>query len=101
MDRRRREKKVSINALISIRQYMALNELVERGVFPSISEAVRAGVEEILKRYKETGAIGYYTLMGFYNAWGWWNDEFTEPWWEDPDLFLAWLLGRWFEDGEA
>jgi len=54
MDRRRREKKVSINALISIRQYMALNELVERGVFPSISEAVRAGVEEILKRYKET-----------------------------------------------
>jgi len=54
MDRRRREKKVSINALISIRQYMALNELVERGVFPSISEAVRAGVEEILERYKET-----------------------------------------------
>jgi len=54
MDRRGREKKVSINALISIRQYMALNELVERGVFPSISEAVRAGVEEILERYKET-----------------------------------------------
>jgi len=54
MDRRRREKKVSINALISIRQYMALNELVERGIFPSISEAVRAGVEEILERHKET-----------------------------------------------
>jgi len=54
MDRRGREKKVSINALISIRQYMALNELVERGIFPSISEAVRKGVEEILERHKET-----------------------------------------------
>ena len=53
MDRRRREKKVSINALISIRQYMALNELVEKGVFPSISEAVRKGVEMILEKHKE------------------------------------------------
>ena len=53
MDRRGEEKKVSINALISIRQYMALNELVEKGVFPSISEAVRKGVEIILEKHKE------------------------------------------------
>jgi len=53
MDRRGEEKKVSINALISIRQYMALNELVEKGVFPSISEAVRKGVEMILEKHKE------------------------------------------------
>jgi len=54
---------------------------------------------EILKEHKETGMIGYYTLLGFYNAWGWWNDE-IEVWWEDPDLFLAWLLGKWFEGGD-
>jgi len=50
---------------------------------------------EILRHYREEGTIGYYTLLGFYNAWGWWNDE-IEAWWDDPDLFLAWILGRWF-----
>ena len=46
------DKKVSVNALISIRQYMALSELVERGVFESISEAIREGVERVLEEQK-------------------------------------------------
>jgi len=46
------DKKVSVNALISIRQYMALSELVEQGVFESISEAVREGVEKVLEEQK-------------------------------------------------
>jgi len=46
------DKKVSVNALISIRQYMALSELVEQGVFESISEAIREGVEKVLEEQK-------------------------------------------------
>jgi len=46
-------KKVSVNVLISIRQYIALNELVERGVFESISEAIRKGVEKVLEEQKD------------------------------------------------
>jgi len=51
MDKRGGDKKVSVNALISIRQYMALSELVERGVFESISEAIRKGVEKVLEEH--------------------------------------------------
>jgi len=47
------DKKVSVNALISIRQYMALSELVEQGVFESISEAIRKGVEKVLEEWKD------------------------------------------------
>ena len=46
-------KKVSVNVLISIRQYIALNELVERGVFESISEAIREGIEKVLGEQKD------------------------------------------------
>jgi len=46
------DKKVSVNALISIRQYMALSELVGQGVFESISEAIREGVEKVLEEQK-------------------------------------------------
>ena len=52
MDKRGEEKKVSVNALISIRQYIALSELVSRGVFESISEAIRKGVEKVLEEHK-------------------------------------------------
>ena len=46
-------KKVSVNVLISIRQYIALSELVERGVFESISGAIRKGIEKVLEGQKD------------------------------------------------
>ena len=53
MEGKGKERKVSINTLLSIRQYIALNTLVERGVYESISEAVREGVEKVLAEHKD------------------------------------------------
>ena len=47
-----RDKKLSVNVSLSLQQYMALNELVEQGVYESVSEAVREGVERILEEHK-------------------------------------------------
>jgi len=53
MDKRGRDKKLSVNVSLSLQQYMALNTLVERGIYESISEAVREGVEKVLAEHKD------------------------------------------------
>ena len=52
MDGQEREKKVSVNALITIRQYEALNTLVRRKIFRSLSEGIREAVEKLLQEYE-------------------------------------------------
>ena len=53
MDGQEREKKVSVNALITIRQYEALNTLVRRKIFRSLSEGIREAVEKLLREYED------------------------------------------------
>jgi len=45
------ERKISVSVLLTFRQYRGLNALVERRVFRSFSEAVREGVERILREH--------------------------------------------------
>jgi len=52
MDRQREEKKVSVNALITLSQYEALHELVRKRHFRSFSEAIREAVEKLLQGYE-------------------------------------------------
>jgi len=52
MDGQEGEKKVSVNALITIRQYEALNTLVRRKIFRSLSEGIREAVEKLLQEYE-------------------------------------------------
>ncbi len=47
------ERKISVSVLLTLRQYKALNVLVERRVFRSFSEAVREGVERILRERED------------------------------------------------
>ena len=46
-------RKISVSVLLTLRQYKALNVLVERRVFRSFSEAVREGVERILRERED------------------------------------------------
>jgi len=41
-----------VNALISIRQYVALKTLIEKRVFRSFSEAIREALEILLREYE-------------------------------------------------
>ena len=47
------ERKISVSVLLTFRQYRDLNALVERRVFRSFSEAVREGVEWILRECED------------------------------------------------
>ena len=47
------ERKISVSVLLTFRQYRDLNVLVERRVFRSFSEAVREGVERILREHED------------------------------------------------
>ena len=47
------ERKISVSVLLTFRQYKALNVLVEKRVFRSFSEAVREGVEWILREHED------------------------------------------------
>ena len=47
------ERKISVSVLLTFRQYKALNVLVEKRVFRSFSEAVREGVERILRERED------------------------------------------------
>jgi len=52
-EKREEERKISVSVLLTLRQYKALNVLVERRVFRSFSEAVREGVERILRECED------------------------------------------------
>ena len=52
-ERSEEERKISVSVLLTLRQYRDLNVLVEKRVFRSFSEAVREGVERILKERED------------------------------------------------
>ena len=47
------ERKISVSVLLTLRQYKALNALVEKRVFRSFSEAVREAVERLLQEHED------------------------------------------------